>query len=77
MRRGRECAIRTLLHNLSFVNGYSAVFLFHSSSLLCGVSELISAVRRVTSGKDGIIFTMSCLRTIYTNARYGATEQIR
>nr|CCC94757.1 conserved hypothetical protein [Trypanosoma congolense IL3000] len=59
-----RCSIRTMLSQLEYLNSVDNVFILHSSLLRTATNQLVAAVRRLSSGKDSLIVTMSCLRSI-------------
>ncbi|KAF8298830.1 hypothetical protein TcYC6_0074090 [Trypanosoma cruzi] len=56
--------LMTMLSQLDYLNSMSSVFLLHSSLMATSTDQLVSAVRRLQSGKDSLIVSMSCLREL-------------
>lgn len=69
--------IRTLLTNLDYVNSVDNVYVVHSSAVETSADQLISAVRRLHSGKDSLVVTTSCLRAIAVQSYYAPEESKR
>ncbi|ORC91690.1 uncharacterized protein TM35_000052860 [Trypanosoma theileri] len=57
-------SLRTMLSQLEYLNSMDSVFLLHSSLMTTSTDQLISAVRRLPTGKDSLIVTSSCLREL-------------
>ncbi|KAG8346040.1 hypothetical protein ERJ75_000193700 [Trypanosoma vivax] len=68
----------TVLSQLERLNDMDSVFVLHSSFLSKSADQLISAVRRLSSGKDSLIVTMACLRALsvksFTSPKRGERE---
>ncbi|EAN79140.1 uncharacterized protein TEOVI_000280200 [Trypanosoma equiperdum] len=56
--------LMTMLSQLEYLNSIDSVFILHSSLMATSTDQLVSAVRRLPSGKDSLIVTMSCLRAL-------------
>ncbi|KAH9593019.1 hypothetical protein LSM04_004674 [Trypanosoma melophagium] len=57
-------SLRTMLSQLEYLNSMDSVFILHSSLMATSTDQLVSAVRRLPTGKDSLIVTMSCLREL-------------
>ncbi|KAG5475337.1 hypothetical protein LSCM1_03450 [Leishmania martiniquensis] len=76
--RGRRVhPVRTLVSNLDHLAAVENVFLLHSSGASKCVDALVAVARRLRSGKDALVVTTSCLRSLAATAQYGAAEKRR
>lgn len=65
--------IRTLLpsRDCGYLHALDHIYLLHSSAVASGsVSRLLSAVRRVPSGKDALLVTTRCVRALGVQTRH-------
>lgn len=69
--------VRTFVANLDFIKSMDSVFILHSSGVESHVMGLVSVVRRLRSGKDALLITSSCLRSLQAVVSYGPTEKVR
>ncbi|KEG13484.1 hypothetical protein DQ04_00981140 [Trypanosoma grayi] len=76
MRRSSR-PVMTLLSQLEYLNGIDSVYLLHSSLMATGTDQLVSAVRRLPSGKDSLIVTTCCLRELSVKSTTSARAKER
>ncbi|RNE99801.1 hypothetical protein TraAM80_07993 [Trypanosoma rangeli] len=69
--------LMTMLSQLEYLNSIDSVFLLHSSLMSTSTDQLVSAVRRLPSGKDSLIVSLSCLRELSVKAATSAKPKER
>ncbi|RNF11973.1 uncharacterized protein Tco025E_06543 [Trypanosoma conorhini] len=69
--------LMTMLSQLEYLNTVDSVFLLHSSLMASSTDQLVSAVRRLPSGKDSLIVSLSCLRELSVKAATSAKPRER